>query len=101
MEQSLDETTALEEMKNTYKPELLYKSMIEIVVGIRSFTDQKSIETLFAWCTYAKDRLTVHQVQQIWELDPSLGEFDVQAEIQGKSKRYVLFIDSSSPVFST
>lgn len=89
MEQSGDEATALKKMKDTYNPTLLYTSMIEIVLSKRSKNEVKSIETLYSWCTYAKDRLSVYEIQQIWDLDPLLGEFDVLSEIQGKSQRYV------------
>jgi hypothetical protein len=74
-------------MDGKYSPTKLYESMIEVVMDDRSPSDRISVPTLFAWCTYAKERLNVHELQQIWELDPSLNrDFNVLSEIQGKSK---------------
>ena len=56
-------------------------------------SDRISVPTLFAWCTFAKERLSVRELQQVWELDPSLShDFNVLSEIQSKSKMYVHFL---------
>jgi hypothetical protein len=87
MDQSGNESSAMKQMDWKYSPTKLYESMIEVVMDGRSPSDRISVPTLFAWCTYAKERLSVHELQQIWELDPSLNrDFNVLSEIQGKSK---------------
>ena len=95
MEQSGDEDRALSQLNDAFNPSKLYASMIDIVMSKRSISERKSIETLFSWCTYAKEELSIYEIQQIWKLDHSLREFDVKSEIEeGKSKRYILSVRS-------
>lgn len=97
----MDEKSALEKMKKTDGPEGLYASMIEMVRSGRSKRARKSLTTLFEWCTFAKQPLSVHEIQQIWNLDPSLGEFLVKDEILDKSKTYVPFSELVEPCLRT
>jgi hypothetical protein len=79
-------------MDGKYSMGKLYDTMIKLVMERRSARDTVSVPTLFAWCTYAKEPLSVHELEQIWKLDSSLDSgFDVLAEILDKSKKYVLF----------
>lgn len=87
MEQSADQTSAIQKMKNTNTPQSLYAEMINLVMNKHSPSEWRSLQTLFTWCTFAKERLSVYKVQQIWTLDPSLGDFDVLVEIRGISRR--------------
>ncbi|OQV10292.1 hypothetical protein CLAIMM_14312 [Cladophialophora immunda] len=82
-----DETAAIQKLQGADSPEWLYKTMIDIVKAEtkRSGDDQKSLEKLFAWCTYAKQPLRVDQLQLLWALDTSSDKFDVKMEIEGKS----------------
>jgi len=84
-----DEDAAMKKLQGADSPEWLYKTMIEIVKAEtkRSGDDQKSLEKLFVWCTYAKQPLSVDQIQHLWALDASSDKFDVRNEIEGKSSR--------------
>lgn len=86
-----DETSVLKKMDDAISasPEWLYGTMIEVVMSRRSEFERKSLQRMFLWLTYAKQPLSVHQLQHVWTFDPSLGKFDVKREIQGKSSRYV------------
>ncbi|EXJ75437.1 uncharacterized protein A1O5_02133 [Cladophialophora psammophila CBS 110553] len=82
-----DEAAAMTKLEGADSPEWLYRTMIEIVKAEtkRSGDDQKSLEKLFAWCTYAKQPLRVDQLEHLWALDTSSDKFDVRSEIEGKS----------------
>jgi hypothetical protein len=83
-----DEKKALQYMEFLGSPKGLYETMIQIVKEQRSDDDRKSIERIYSWCTYAKQPLSVEQLEHIGTLDACLGKFDVGKEIQGKSSRY-------------
>lgn len=73
----------------------LYGEMMEMLIAPakRSQNDIKSIKKIFSWCTYARQPLSVNNLQQILVLDGSLKDhrFDVRKEIQGKLSRYGLY----------
>ncbi|RAH81654.1 hypothetical protein BO86DRAFT_96267 [Aspergillus japonicus CBS 114.51] len=84
MEQSEgDETSALAKIDNVNSQEGLYTAMIEIVRAKRSEMDRRIVETIFALCTYAKQPLTVYDLQEIIDQEPSFGSFNVAGEIEG------------------
>ncbi|KIW74016.1 hypothetical protein, variant [Phialophora macrospora] len=91
------ELAAVEDMKGAENPEWLYNTMIKIVKpqGKRSEVERKSVERLYAWCTYAKQPLRIDQLQHLWTLEPSLGSFDVTKEIQGMSSSLLYTIKTS------
>lgn len=90
MEQSEgDETSALAKIDNVNSQEGLYTAMIEIVRAKRSEMDRRIVETIFALCTYAKQPLTVYDLQEIIDQEPSFGSFNVAGEIEGTLSRYV------------
>lgn len=82
-----DEKAALEKISKVDSRKGLYDAMIEILKSKRSELERKGLETLFTLCTYAKEALSVYQLQQIARLDPSFGDLDIGTEIQNKSSR--------------
>jgi hypothetical protein len=87
-----DEDAVLEVMKTTYKPgetKALYNSMIHNLVKGQGPKDMENLQTLFSWCAYAKESLSIYDLLQIWEVGPSPEKFELEAEIQSRYKRYV------------
>ncbi|KAK6383911.1 hypothetical protein LTS17_003203 [Exophiala oligosperma] len=80
-----DRYAAAKLIEEAETPEWLYRAMIRLVKVNRSDLVRKSVETLYSWCTYAKQPLSVDELQHIWSIDTNLGKFDIREEIQGKS----------------
>lgn len=86
-----DENFALAKIDKINSQEGLYDAMIEIVCGRRSVMERDIVETIFSLCTFAKESLTIYELQAIIDHEPNFGSFDVAGEIEGTLSRYVLF----------
>ncbi|PYI02494.1 hypothetical protein BO78DRAFT_463945 [Aspergillus sclerotiicarbonarius CBS 121057] len=93
MEQEETQDSAEGKIDDVNSQEGLYSAMIKIVRSKRSEMDCRIVETIFALCTYAKQPLTLYELQQFIDQEPTFGSFDVASEIEGRSSSLLYTIN--------
>lgn len=98
LEQCDSDASALIKIDHVKGPHGLYTAMIDTVCSKRSPRDREIVEKIFALCTFAKESLTVLELEQLLEHDTSISNFDVSAEIEGRLSRYGDTLERFSPI---